>query len=301
MEAIADMDSFDRLDLSENRYLRVSFWQCNFFFPNKKDYFVAKCNHIVKSNNKWLWLNNFRLARLAAPLLAAALNKVFKIVLLNSHQGHNLRKSWFISFLLKVTISENHDWLFSQGWRGDRHQMWSCSRSADGCVGRGEITKKVVLIKIRKSKNPKSKIQNTKKVVLIKIRATLPMSFLICDMNINKFQDKGVLHRRKQHRMFAQEASWRLGKVMFYFLSKINNAKMFGGIVKKQNSSQRSEQNKTSRWIINIFLLQHHFGQVQQDKEKHSKKNVSELRVSTKYHPLNFISWFDRTAVLDKL
>ena len=78
--------------------------------------------------------------------------------------------------------------------------------------------------------------------------------------------------------------SWKIWQGDILFLSKINTAKMFGGIVKKQNSSQRSEQNKTSRWIINIFLLQHHFGQVQQDKEKHSKKNVSELRVSTKYH-----------------
>ena len=26
MEAIADMESFDRLDLSENRYLRISLW-----------------------------------------------------------------------------------------------------------------------------------------------------------------------------------------------------------------------------------------------------------------------------------
>ena len=82
---------------------------------------------------------------------------------------------------------------------------------------------------------------------MIKIRATLPMSFLICDMNINKFQDKGILHRRKQYRMFAQEAPGRLGKVMFYFLSKINTAKMCDGMVKKQNSFQRLEQNKTSR------------------------------------------------------
>ena len=76
------------------------------------------------------------------------------------------------------------------------------------------------------------------KVVLIKVYGTVQMPFLICDMNTNKFQDNGVLHRRKQHRMFAQEAPGRLGKVMFYFLSKINTAKMFGGMVKKQNSSE---------------------------------------------------------------
>ena len=84
-----------------------SIYSATISFPTTKFSFVAECNHIVKSNKKWLWFNNFRLARLAAPLLAAALNKVFKIVLLNSHQGHILT-----SFLLKVTISENHDWLF---------------------------------------------------------------------------------------------------------------------------------------------------------------------------------------------
>ena len=60
MEAIADMDSFDRLDLSENRYLRLSFYRdklshftvCHYILPHNKDSFVAKCNHIVKSNKK---------------------------------------------------------------------------------------------------------------------------------------------------------------------------------------------------------------------------------------------------------
>ena len=77
-------------------------------FPTTKFSFVADCNHIVKSNNKWLWLNNFRLARLAAPLLAAALNKVFfKIALLNSHQFEKITMTFF-SILIKVTIWESH-------------------------------------------------------------------------------------------------------------------------------------------------------------------------------------------------
>ena len=91
-------------------------WQCNFIFPNSKDYFVAKCNHIVKSNNKWLWLNNFRLARLAAPLLAAALNKVFFFSNCTSQFSSRLQfekiTMTFFSVLIKVTISENHGWLF---------------------------------------------------------------------------------------------------------------------------------------------------------------------------------------------
>ena len=87
-------------------------WQCNFIFPNDKDYFIAQCNHIVKSNKKWsiVIFNNFRLARLAAPLLAAALNKVFKIVLLNSHQGHNLFFTWLTFFLkvFKIVLLNSH-------------------------------------------------------------------------------------------------------------------------------------------------------------------------------------------------
>ena len=235
MEAIADMDSFERLDLSENRWLRFSFcakqpflfetnlptWQCNYIFPNNKDYFVAKCNHIVKSNKKWLWLNNFRLARLAAPLLAAALNKVFKIVLLNSHQGHDLRKSWLISFLLKVTISENHDWLFFS-----RLAWWLSSNVVSLTISWRLCWKRRDYKEGGLDKNPnfkESKIQNPKykEGGLNKNPCNSAMSFLICNMNINKFQDKGILHRRKQYRMFAQEAPGRFGKVIFFFYPRL--------------------------------------------------------------------------------
>ena len=81
-------------------------------FPTTKFSFVADCNHIVKSNNKWLWLNNFRLARLAAPLLAAALNKVF--FLQNCTSQFSSRSQFekitmtFFSILIKVTIWESH-------------------------------------------------------------------------------------------------------------------------------------------------------------------------------------------------
>ena len=184
----------------------------------------------------------------------------------------------------------------SQGWRGDRHQMWSRSRSADGCVGRGEITKKVVLIKIQNSKNPKYKEGGLDK-------NPCNSADVLPNMWHEYQQISGQGHSTSTETIqdVCPRGSWKTWQGDILFLSKINTAKMFGGIVKKQNSSQRSEQNKTSRWIINIFLLQHHFGQVQQDKEKHSKKNVSELRVSTEYHHLNLNSWYYHAAAPDKL
>ena len=64
MEAIADLDSFDRLDLSENRLA----------FRLLKTLFLLKMLFLERENIEHI--NTSRLARLAPSLLAAALNKV---------------------------------------------------------------------------------------------------------------------------------------------------------------------------------------------------------------------------------
>ena len=64
MEAIADLDSFDRLDLSENRLA----------FRLLKTLFLLKMSFLERENIEHI--NTSRLARLAPSLLAAALNKV---------------------------------------------------------------------------------------------------------------------------------------------------------------------------------------------------------------------------------
>ena len=143
-------------------------------FPTTKFLFVAECNHIMKSNKKWLWLNNFRLARLAAPLLAAALNKVFfsfKIALLNSHQGQGFQNCTAqfssMSQFENITI----DFFFS------RLAWWLSSNVVSLTISWRLCWKRRDYKEGGLDKNPnfkESKIQNTKKVVLIKIRATLP-------------------------------------------------------------------------------------------------------------------------------
>ena len=197
-------------------------------------------------------------------------------------QGHNFRKSRLTFFSRLAWWPSSNVVLLTISWR----LCWKRRDYKEGGL----------------DKNPKSKeskIQNTKKVVVIKIRATLSMSFLWHEYQ--QISGQGHSTSTETIQDVCPRGSWKTWQGDILFLSKINTAKMFGGIVKKQNSSQRSEQNKTSRWIINIFLLQHHFGQVQQDKEKHSKKNVSELRVSTEYHHLNLNSWFYHAAAPDKL